>query len=195
MRQLRTLALAAASAVLLMGQAVAAFACQQHEAAASMTAPARSATAKYHNLTVAKKVGYSILADAAGITCIAEPQMGAMGVHYVKGDLVKNPAIDAAHPEALVYAPDRHGGLHLAALEYVVIRSDWDASQLPPPSLGFGSRTTAAPPMLFGQEFNFTDAPNRYGLPPFYSLHAWVWQDNPAGTFEMWNSSVHCDET
>jgi hypothetical protein len=178
-----------------MGQAVAAFACQQHEAAASMTAPARSATAKYHNLTVAKKVGYSILADAAGITCIAEPQMGAMGVHYVKGDLVKNPAIDAAHPEALVYAPDRHGGLHLAALEYVVIRSDWDASQLPPPSLGFGSRTTAAPPMLFGQEFNFTDAPNRYGLPPFYSLHAWVWQDNPAGTFEMRNSSVHCDET
>ncbi|HEX3198569.1 MAG TPA: hypothetical protein VHR39_13555 [Propionibacteriaceae bacterium] len=158
MRQLRTLALAAASAVLLMGQAVAAFACQQHEAAASMTAPARSATAKYHNLTVAKKVGYSILADAAGITCIAEPQMGAMGVHYVKGDLVKNPAIDAAHPEALVYAPDRHGGLHLAALEYVVIRSDWDASQLPPPSLGFGSRTTAAPPMLFGQELNFTDA-------------------------------------
>jgi hypothetical protein len=100
MRQLRTLARAAASAVLLMGQAVAAFACQQHEAAASMTAPARSATAKYHNLTVAKKVGYSILADAAGITCIAEPQMGAMGVHYVKGDLVKNPAIDAAHPEA-----------------------------------------------------------------------------------------------
>ena len=29
-----------------------------------------------------------------------------MGVHYVKGDLVKDPAIDAAHPEALVYAPD-----------------------------------------------------------------------------------------
>ncbi len=194
MRQLRMLAVAATSAVLVMGQAVAAFACEQHQTAA-MTAPARSATAKYHSLTVAKKAGYSILADAAGITCIAEPQMGAMGVHYVKADLVKNPAIDAKHPEALVYAPDRHGGLHLAALEYVVIKSDWDASQLPPPSLGFGSRTTAAPPMLFGHEFNFTDAPNRYGLPPFYSLHAWVWKDNSAGTFEMWNPSVHCDET
>jgi hypothetical protein len=46
----------------------------------------RSATAKYYSLSVAKKAGYSILADAAGITCIAEPQMGAMGVHYVKGD-------------------------------------------------------------------------------------------------------------
>jgi hypothetical protein len=191
MRLLRTLAVASTSAVLLVGQAVAAFACEQH-AATSLTAPARSDTAKYHSLAVAKKAGYSILADSAGITCIAEPQMGAMGVHYVKGDLVKDPAIDAAHPEALVYAPDRHGRLHLAALEYVVIKSDWDAVQ---PSLGIGSRDAAAPPMLFGQEFNFTDAPNRYGLPPFYSLHAWVWKDNPAGTFEMWNPSVHCDET
>ena len=119
-----------------------------------------------------------------------------MGVHYVKGDLVKDPAIDAKHPEALVYAPDRHGGLHLAALEYVVIKADWDASQIPPASLGVGSLGMhPAPPMLFGHEFNFTDAPNRYGLPPFYSLHAWIWKDNPAGTFEMWNPSVHCDET
>ena len=104
----------------------------------SVDCPGRSATAKYQSLTVAKKAGYSILADTAGITCIAEPQMGAMGVHYVKGDLVKNPAIDATHPEALVYAPDRHGRLHLAALEYVVIKSDWDASQLPATKFGIG---------------------------------------------------------
>ena len=56
MTLLRTLALAGASAVLLMGQAVAAFAHPQHEpSAVSFTAPARSATAKYHSLTVAKK--------------------------------------------------------------------------------------------------------------------------------------------
>ena len=107
---------------------------------------------------------------------------------------MKNPAIDATHPEALVYAPDRHGGLHLAALEYVVIKADWDASQIPPASLGSGPAVHSAPPMLFGHEFNFTDAPNRYGLPPFYSLHVWLWKDNPAGTFEMWNPSVHCDQ-
>jgi hypothetical protein len=193
MRPLRTLALAGASAVLLMSQAVSALACEEHETAA-LTAPARSATAKYHSLTVTKKAGYSILADSAGITCIAEPEMGAMGVHYVKGDLVKDPAIDATHPEALVYAPDPHGGLHLAALEYVVIKSDWDANHPgPPPSLGVGVRTPPAPPWLFGHEFNFTDAPNRYGLPPFYSLHAWIWKDNPMGTFEMWNPSVTCN--
>ena len=191
MKLLRTLAVASASAALIMGQAVAAFACEEHETAA-LTAPARSATAKYHSLTVAKRGGYSILADSAGITCIAEPHMGAMGVHYVKGDLVKNPAIDATSPEALVYAPDRHGRLHLAALEYVVIKSDWESSQ---PQPGVGSWVTPAPPMLFGQHFMLTDAPNRYGLPPFYSLHAWIWKDNPAGIFEMWNPSVHCDET
>jgi hypothetical protein len=99
MRKLRTLAVAATSAVLIMGQAGSAFACGQHQAEVSVTSPAGSATAR-HSLRVAKEAGYSILADAAGITCIAEPQMGAMGVHYVKGDLVKDPAIDAKHPEA-----------------------------------------------------------------------------------------------
>jgi hypothetical protein len=192
MRLLRTLAAVSTTAVLLMGQAVAAFAYEPP--AVSMTSPARSATAKYHSLTAAKKAGYSILADTAGITCIAEPGMGAMGVHYVKGDLVKDPAIDAKQPEALVYAPDRHGKLHLAALEYVVIKSDWDANHPGPPSLGVGVRTPPAPPWLFGHDFDFTDAPNRYGLPPFYSLHAWVWKDNPAGTFAMWNPTVHCNE-
>jgi hypothetical protein len=132
------------------------------------------------------------LADSAGITCIAEPHRGAVGVHYVKGDLVKNPMIDPEHPEALVYAPDAHGGLHLAALEYVVIKSDWDAHNLPVGS-GAPSWVKPAPPNLVGQDFNFTDTPNRYGLPPFYSLHAWVWKSNSAGTSEMWNPGVHCD--
>jgi hypothetical protein len=64
MKLFRTLAVAATSTVLIAGPAVAAFACDEHQAAA-LTAPARSATAKYHSLTVAKKTGYSILADSA----------------------------------------------------------------------------------------------------------------------------------
>ena len=62
---------------------------------------------------------------------------------------MKDPAIAATEPEALVYAPDRHGGLHLAALEYVVIKAEWDANQVPPASY-VGSRYAPAPPMLFG---------------------------------------------
>ena len=194
MKPLRRIAAAsAAAAALCLAQAVTASACDEHDPAASFAESARSSTAKYHSLTVAKKAGYSILADTAGITCIAEPGMGAMGVHYVKDDLVEDPAIDAKEPEALVYAPDGHGGLHLAALEYVVIQGDWNAHQIPPASLSVRTHESIAPPMLFGHEFNFTDAPNRYGLPPFYSLHVWLWKDNPAGTLEMWNPSVHCD--
>ena len=80
----------------------------------------------------------------------------------------------------MLYAPDRHGRLHLAAVEYVVVKADWDATHKPPPR-------------LFGHKFNFTDAPNRFGLPPFYSLHVWAFKHNPAGMFEMLNPNVHCN--
>src|SRR4029450_8934777 len=85
MKPLRALAVAGASAVLLMCEAVAALA-GAPPLPAAMMAPALSATAKYHSLTVAEKAGYSILAHTAGTTCIAEPKMGAMGGHYVRGD-------------------------------------------------------------------------------------------------------------
>ena len=31
-----------------------------------------------------------------------------------------------------------------------------------------------------------------YRLPAFYSLHAWIWKHNRAGTFAMWNPQVSC---
>jgi hypothetical protein len=34
--------------------------------------------------------------------------------------------------------------------------------------------------------------PNRYGLPPFYSLHAWIWKPNPSGILTPWNPRVSC---
>jgi hypothetical protein len=139
----------------------------------------RAATAAYHDVRIAQAKGYAILADTAGKTCIDEPGVGGMGVHYVDGDLVGDPAIRAWQPEAVVYAPASNGRLKLAAAEYVVIKSAWDANH-------------SAPPSLFGHEFMVTDAPNRYGLPAFYSLHVWAWDRNPAGPFEMWNPEVVC---
>jgi hypothetical protein len=140
---------------------------------------ARHATAAFHHIDTARTAGYGLLTDAAGIACIAEPGMGAMGIHYANSTLVGDPSIDAATPEALVYEPQAHGKLRLVALEYVVFKDAWDA-------------THSAPPSLFGQTFNFTDSPNRFGLPAFYSLHAWVWKHNPAGMFAMWNPNVSC---
>ena len=176
----KLLGVAAASVILLTGQAATASASPEHEGHHSHgLATVRAATDKYHSLARAKHDGYGLLTDVNGISCIADDDMGAMGYHYVRSDLVGDPAIVPTKPEALVYAPDRHGRLHLAAVEYVVVKAAWDA-------------THHSPPKLFGQTFNFTDAPNRYGLPPFYSLHVWLFKANPAGLFAMFNPNVHC---
>jgi len=157
-------------------------------AAASKDAPegsladARQATAQFHDIDLATHYGYGLFKDAQGIACIemtGMPGMGAMGIHYVNGSLVGDPSIDAATPEAVVYEPQENGRLRLVALEYVVLQDAWDAHH-------------SSPPSLFGQQFNFPPAGNRYGLPPFYSLHAWIWKHNPSGTFAMWNPNVSC---
>jgi hypothetical protein len=180
----KLLGVAAAGAILLTSHAATASASPAqhgddgHQHARGI-AKVRAATTKYHSLARAQHDGYALLTDVNGISCIADGDMGAMGYHYVKGDLVGDPAIVPTTPEALVYAPDRRGRLHLAAVEYVVVKAAWDA-------------THSAPPALFGQTFNFTDAPNRYGLPPFYSLHVWLFKHNPAGLFAMFNPNVVC---
>jgi hypothetical protein len=35
-------------------------------------------------------------------------------------------------------------------------------------------------------------AGNRYGLPDFYELHAWIWKFNPLGMHNDWNPDVTC---
>jgi hypothetical protein len=139
----------------------------------------KHATARYHNVAVAERAGYGRFVDVDGIACIDMPGTGAMGVHYVNGTLVGDGRINALTPEAVVYEPGKGGRLHLVAVEYVVIQQAWDPHH-------------RRPPALFGHRFDFTASPNRYGLPPFYSLHAWVWKKNPAGTFAMWNPRVSC---
>ena len=140
----------------------------------------RAATASSRNLADAEDAGYGLLHDTAGLTCIDMPGEGGMGVHWVNGDLVGNPALDIRHPEALVYAPDRDGTLRLAALEFIVDKAAWDAHH-------------AARPELFrNAPFDLTTAPNRFGLAPFYSQHVWIWKHNPAGTLAMWNPKVTC---
>jgi hypothetical protein len=67
----------------------------------------------------------------------------------------------------------------LVAVEYVTFQAQWDA-------------THKSRPKLFGQTFMLTPDGNRFGLPAFYSLHAWIWKHNPDGTFAMWNPTVHC---
>jgi hypothetical protein len=150
-------------------------------------AVARGATARFHDLPAAQAAGYSVVvADLAGITCIDDPEMGAMGVHYLNLSLAPELAdptaaasVDATTPELLVYAPGPNGQLRLVALEYLALRANWDANH-------------SAPPSLFGQTFDLTLAGNRYGLPDFYSLHTWIWDPNPIDMFAGFNPRVSC---
>jgi hypothetical protein len=176
--RLLTAALAAMSALALLGTATV--------ASAANTGPdrkveqMREATAQFHSIKAAEAAGYVPFQDVNGISCIAEPGMGAMGVHYVNPQLIGNPSIDARKPEALVYAPGADGKLHLAALEFLVVKAAWDAHH------------SSSPQLFATQHFDETAAPNRFGLPDFYSQHVWVWKNNPAGLLSMWNPNVHC---
>jgi hypothetical protein len=175
MRLTRVAGALAAAALLLTGTAASASAHSSHG-----IQKLRAVTAKYHSLTVATKHQYAELFDVNGIACIEDDMgMGAMGVHYVKGALVGDGKIVATKPEALLYAPDRNGKLHLSGVEYVVLKADWDKNH-------------KHAPHLYGHKFNFTPAGNRFGLPDFYSLHVWAWKFNPAGRFAMFNPTVHC---
>ena len=140
---------------------------------------ARQGTAAYHDADAAQAAGYGLFTDAQGIACIEKPGVGAMGIHYAKGELVGDGAVDARTPEVLVYERRDGGGLKLVAVEYVVFQDAWDAHHADPPS-------------LFGHEFEPVAAGNRYGLPPFYALHAWLWKHNPRGMFDDWNPRVRC---
>jgi hypothetical protein len=147
-------------------------------AASDGTDAVRAATAGFHDVGAALDADFVELQDQDGIACIDNPA-GGMGIHSVNGDRVGDPAEDAASPELLVYEPQKNGRLRLVAVEYVVLAEAWDADNEDPPS-------------LFGQEFELVHAGNRYGLPDFYELHAWVWKHNPAGMFEDWNPNVSC---
>ncbi len=41
---------------------------------------------------------------------------------------------------------------------------------------------------------NLVGTPNRYGLPSFFELHVWAFEDNPDGSFADFNIRVSCEE-
>jgi hypothetical protein len=142
-------------------------------------AKVRAATDKFHTLVVATNAGYGEF-----YVCTDHVTDGTMGQHYVNLDLVLDtatgvPTVDPLQPEALVYEPKTNGGYKLVGVEYVVFQDAWDAAH-------------DAPPALFGTTFTLIQAGNRYGLPPFYELHAWIWRPNPTGIFKDWNPKVTC---
>jgi hypothetical protein len=147
---------------------------RKDHAPAKLVQIVREATKKFIDVNAATQAQYHLF-----LGCVSGPDYGAMGVHYVNGDLVSDGLIDATQPEALIYEPEGER-MRLVGVEYIVDAATW-------------LTTHKNAPVLEGQVFQFVDSPNRFGLAPFFELHVWAWRDNPKGAFVDWNSRVTCD--
>ncbi len=142
----------------------------------SLIETVRNATARYKDINVAIAEGF-----AQATPCVSGPDTGAMGVHYVLSSRITSGVLQPDQPEALIYEPLANGALRLVGVEFIVLASVWQAQN-----------PSGNPPALAGDLMNYIEAPNRYGLPAFYELHVWAWQDNPKGSFADWNTAVTC---
>lgn len=135
----------------------------------------RDATERFRDVKVAVHAGYKL-----EFGCVSGDDFGAMGLHYVNDTLVGNGIVDVARPQIVLYEAQPDGRLKLTGADYLVIASTWDAAH------------PGVTPQLMGQIFHYFEAPNRFGLPAFYTLHVWAWKDNPAGAFVNWHPNVSC---
>jgi len=125
----------------------------------------RGANSRFRDVSFAVAEGYAPIPCASGI------DGGAMGVHYVNPNYLKDAVPDVKRPQAVMYEPMPDGKMALVAVEYITFKG---------------------PASLEGQLFNFNGAPNRYGLDPFYELHVWAWKPNPRGAYADMNPEVSC---
>lgn len=135
----------------------------------------RETSERFRNVAVAEAEGYGLL-----FGCVSGDEAGAMGMHFVNGDLIGDDVLDPTRPEIVIYEPTPSGRLRLIGADFLVFADVWNAKH-------------DAPPQLMGQAFHLFQAPNRFGLPAFYTLHVWAWKENPTGAFVNWHSNVSCD--
>jgi hypothetical protein len=140
----------------------------------------RAATEKFKNVTDVAGPDPDVYALTFG--CVSGGDFGAMGMHYLKGSILHDGEIDKNDPEIILFEPTKDGGIRITGVDYIVFVSEWEQNHK-----GEG------PPSIDGQLFHLFDAPNRFGLDSFYTLHVWAWKENPNGTFANWNPNVSCD--
>jgi len=137
----------------------------------------RQNTARFQDFHEAIREGYLLT-----FGCVSGSDQGAMGLHFVNMDIVKSGVIDVTKPQIILYEPMPDGSLKLTGADFLVDAAQWDNDKTHAPG----------PPELMGQLFHYFEAPNRFGLNPFYTLHVWAWKDNPNGAFVNWHPDVAC---
>jgi hypothetical protein len=167
-------------ALLSAGQAsYAAQTLQSKSDASPLIEKVRAATWRFKDINAAIAAGF-----VQGTPCVSGPDAGAMGVHFVMPARINNFVLRADEPQALIYEPFPGGAFRLVGVEFIVLASVWQNQP-------DGATST---PALDGDLLNYESAPNRFGLPAFYELHVWAWEDNPKGSFADWNTHVTCEK-
>lgn len=133
--------------------------------------------------------------------CESSPA-GAMGVHYVRGDLLglpPGPPVQGQRvngtgtytgtnpPAILLYFDDASvaGGKRLAGIELLVFAEAWHAAN-------------KQPPKYRGREYNYmaddptTTRDEAHNFAPHYDLHIWLFDHNPSGLYAQWNPALSC---
>jgi hypothetical protein len=136
-----------------------------HTARNELLRSVRHATARFHSTDQALEAGYQ--PDAH---CVEVSGLGGMGYHWVNPDQI-DPAFDPAQPEVLLYATGPGGNLRLVAVEYIVIDVGQDH-----PSFGDHPLDVGGTPVPV----------------PHWSLHVWLYEENPDGIFSPFNPNVGC---
>jgi hypothetical protein len=136
----------------------------------------RESTERFRDVSAAEAEGYRLM-----FGCVSGPDYGAMGLHYVNLPLVLDGELDPTRPEIVIYEPTSSGRPRLIGADFLIFADAWHA------------KNPTATPQLMGQLLHFFEAPNRFGLPPFYTLHVWAWKENPTGTYVNWHAKVSCD--
>jgi hypothetical protein len=120
-------------------------------------AAARSATARYQDIKAALADGYADI----------DVFMPGMGHHFLHAGRLGDGQFKADEPELLVYHIEKNGRYRLVAVEYAVPRP-----------------MSATAPAGFIGDADEWDENMTFDL---WTLHAWVWLDNPDGVFKPFN--------
>src|SRR5438094_10437844 len=76
----------------------------------------RESTERFKDVSVAQAEGYALQ-----FGCVSGSDSGAMGLHFVNGDLVNAGVIDATRPQIVIYEPMPDGRLRLIGADYLVL--------------------------------------------------------------------------
>ncbi len=155
---------------------------------------------RFRDVKVAIAEGYTTDNKCVTAEMLGFPaSMGAMGLHYVRRDLLGLPDkpvgrvrgtgthTDFRNPAMLVYEPQADGTMTLVAVENLVFASAWH-----------GEAGNKRPPAFHGKIYELlkddpaTKLDEAHNYEPHYERHVWVFRDNPNGVFSPFSPAVTC---